>query len=213
MAIRIVIADDHGILRAGMRALLSAEPDFQVVGEAEDGSAAVQLAARLHPDVALLDISMPILNGIQAIKPLKEQSPETRVLILTLHEDESLLRQAIANGASGYIVKRAVGSELTNAIRSVCAGNLYIHPTMTRALLRDADAPNRRKESAAESLSPRELQVLKFMAQGYTNRQIAEMLHISVRTVEGHRANLAGKLGLSSPLQIVRYAMEHGLLD
>ncbi len=213
MSIRILIADDHGVLRAGLRALLNAEPDLQVVGEAENGEAALRLAEEIHPDVALLDISMPHLNGIQVTKEMKARLPKVRVLILTLHEDESLLRQALENGASGYIVKRAVESELISAIRAVHAGDLYVHPAMTRSLLRDWHPEAVPAPSPATDLTPREIQVLRLVAQGYTNRQIGETLHISVRTVEGHRANITGKLGLASPIQIIRYAMDHGLID
>lgn len=213
MSIRILIADDHGVLRAGLRSLLNAEPGLEVIGEADNGASAVKLAEELQPDIILLDIGMPQLNGIQVTKRVKEQSAQVRILILTLHEDETLLRQAIENGASGYIVKRAVESELINAIRAVYAGNLYVHPTMTRALLRDMSSVHQVEGANNVSLSPREKQVLRLVAQGYTNRQIADELHISVRTVEGHRASFANKLGLSSPIQIVRYAMDHGLIE
>ncbi len=213
MSIRILIADDHGVLRAGLRSLLNAEPGLEVIGEADNGATAVKLVQELQPDIVLLDIGMPQLNGIQVTKKVKDELPQVRVLILTLHEDESLLRQAIENGASGYIVKRAVESELINAIRAVYAGNLYVHPSMTRALLREMSSVRPVEGTNNVALSPREKQVLKLVAQGYTNRQIADELHISVRTVEGHRASFANKLGLTSPIQIVRYAMEHGMID
>lgn len=213
MSIRILIADDHAVVRAGLRALLSAEPEFVVVGEAEDGNAALQLAQDLQPDVVILDISMPQLNGIEATQAIKTKLPQTRVLILTLHEDEVLLRQAFDSGASGYIVKRAVESELVSAIRAMMAGNIYVHPTMTRALLSDVPSVAKSEQKSLNLLTPREIEVLKLIAQGFTNRQIAKQLYISVRTVEAHRANLTEKLGLSSPIQIVRYAMEHGLIE
>lgn len=213
MSIRILVADDHGVLRAGLRALLNAEPDFEVVGEAADGHTALRLATELRPDVALMDLSMPGLDGIQVTRQLKEVLPGTRVLILTVHEDESLLREAIQAGASGYIIKRAVESELINAIHAVCSGHLYVHPAMTRALLRDLSPTLASDEPPAEQLTPREVDVLRLIAQGYTNRQVAEQLHVSVRTVESHRANLTSKLGLSSRAELVRYAKEHGLLE
>ena len=213
MSIRILIADDHGVLRAGLRALLNAEPGLEVVGEAADGLTALQLAAELRPDVALMDLSMPGLDGIQATRQLKETLPGTRVLILTVHEDESLLREAIQAGASGYIIKRAVESELINAIRAVHSGDLYVHPTLTRALLRDLSPALPSDQAPTEPLTPREIDVLRLIAQGYTNRQVAEKLHVSVRTVESHRANLTGKLGIASRAELVRYAKEHNLLD
>lgn len=213
MSIRILIADDHTVVRAGLRALLNAEPEFIVVGEAEDGNSALQLAQDLQPDVIILDISMPQLNGIQATQAIKTKLSQARILILTLHEDEVLLRQAFDSGASGYIVKRAVEAELVSAIRAVMAGNIYVHPTMTRALLGDVSSTAKSEQKPLNQLTPREIEVLKLLAQGFTNRQIAKQLNISVRTVEAHRANLTNKLGLSSPIQIVRYAMEHGLIE
>jgi len=213
MSIRILIADDHGVLRAGLRALLNAEPGLEVVGEAADGHTALHLAAELRPDVALMDLSMPGLDGIQVTRQLKETLPGTRVLILTVHEDESLLREAIQAGAAGYIIKRAVESELINAIRAVCSGDLYVHPALTRALLRDLSPALTSDQAPTEPLTPREIDVLRLIAQGYTNRQVAEKLHVSVRTVESHRANLTSKLGIASRAELVRYAKEHGLLE
>jgi len=213
MSIRILVADDHGVLRAGLRALLNAEPDLEVVGEAADGLTALRLVADLRPDVVLMDLSMPGMDGIQVARRLKETLPGTRVLILTVHEDESLLREAIQAGASGYIIKRAVESELINAIHAIYSGGLYVHPAMTRALIRDLAPSLAPDESQAEPLTPREIDVLRLIAQGYTNRQVAEKLNVSVRTVESHRANLTSKLGLSSRAELVRYAKEHDLLE
>lgn len=213
MPIRILIADDHGVLRAGLRAVLNAEPDMTVVAEAGDGPTALRLATELCPDILLLDISMPGMNGVEVTRQLKKAQPDVRALILTLHEDEGLLQEAIQAGASGYIVKRAVESELISAIQAVYRGDIYIHPAMTRALLKDVSPSLVTDKEPTEPLSPREVEVLRLVADGHTNRQVAEMLHVSVRTVESHRANLMGKLNLSSPAQLVRYALEHGLLD
>jgi two-component system response regulator NreC len=213
MPIRILIADDHGVLRAGLRALLNAEAGLEVVGEAADGPTALRLAVELRPDVAMLDLSMPGMDGIQVARQLKQQLPDTRVLILTVHEDEGLLREAMQAGASGYIVKRAVESELITAIHAICSGNLYVHPSMTRALLKDLSPSLVTDEPPAETLTPREIEVLRLIAQGHTNRQVAETLQLSVRTVESHRANLTSKLGVSSRVDLVRYAKEHGLLE
>lgn len=213
MPIRILIADDHGLLRAGLRALLNAEPDLQVVDEAADGPAALSMIQKLRPDVVLLDIGLPGLSGIEVTRRLQKTLPKIRVLILTVHEDESLLREAIRAGAAGYIVKRAVESELIDAIRAVWRGNQYVHPAMTHALLRDLAPPPPCDEPPVEQLTPREIGVLRLLAQGYTNRQVAETLHLSVRTVESHRSNLTSKLGMHSRLELIRYAQEHGLLD
>ena len=211
MPIRILIADDHGVLRAGLRALLNAEPDLEVVGEAADGDETLRLTRILEPDIVLLDISMPGCGGIEATRRLKALRASARVLILTVHEDAGLLQAAIQAGASGYIIKRAVESELVNAIQAVSRGDLYVHPAMTRALLAGTDALSPDDRVAVETPTPRELEVLRLIAQGYTNRQIAGKLTISVRTVESHRANLMDKLGLRSRVELVRYAVKHGL--
>lgn len=224
MTTQILIADDQGLLRAGLRALLSNEPDLNVIGEAENGATVLKLARELSPEVILLDISMPELDGIEATKRLKDILPDAKVLIITVHEDESLLQEAIRAGAAGYIVKRAVESELIDAIRAVRRGDMYIHPTMTRAFLKDFSTTGRAPsvveppvkkmlDQPVEDLTPRELDVLRLIAKGCTNRQMAEELSISVRTVEGHRANLMGKLNLQGRVELVRYAREHNLVE
>ena len=215
--IRILIADDHGVVRAGLRALLDRAPDMQTVGEATDSEQAVHKASELRPDVVLLDISMPGPGGIEVTKQLKDALPQTRVLILTVHKDERLLQEAIRAGASGYVTKNALEPELINAVHAVHRGDLYVHPTMTRALLQSleepAQKPSHAGEDATESLTSREIDVLRLIAKGYTNRQAADELSISVRTVETHRANIMGKLNVSGRVELVRYAIEHGLLD
>lgn len=213
--IRILIADDHGVVRAGLRALLDAEPDLQVVGEATDSQEALRLTGELHPDVVLLDISMPGLGGIESTRQIRAAEPEIRVLILTVHEDEGLLRASLQAGAAGYVTKRAVETELISAIHAVQRGDLYVHPTMTRSLVKDISplSPPAADSDHVEPLTPRETEVLRLIAQGHTNRQTADVLGISVRTVETHRANIMGKLGLHGRVQLVRYAMEHGLLE
>jgi two-component system response regulator NreC len=212
MAVDILLADDHGVLRAGLRALLNSEADLDVVGEAASGDEALRLAAELRPGIVLLDLNMPGPGGIEVTRQLREVLPETRVLVLTVHEDEGLLREAIDAGASGYIIKRAVESELINAIRAVARGELYIHPTMTRALLEKSTNSKRTQWGPHESLTPRETDVLRLIVLGYTNRQAAEELGLSVRTVETHRANLMGKLGLKSRVELVRWAAENDLM-
>lgn len=213
MPIRILIVDDHGILRSGLRNLLNPNSDLKVVGEASDGRQAVNLVAELQPDLVLLDISMPNMGGIEALPLILEKAPGTKVLMLTVHEDESLLRKAVRLGAAGYVIKRAVEAELIHAIRTVMQGDLYIHPAMTRALLKGVMPARSAATEIATTLTHRELDVLRLLVRGYTNVQIATQLCISARTVEGHRANLMGKLGVRSRLELVEYAEQHSLLD
>jgi two-component system response regulator NreC len=208
-----LITDDHAIVRTGLRTLLTADPSMELVGEASGGHEAIQLVERTQPDVLLLDLSMPDLDGIEVTRAVKSNSPEVRVLVLTIHEDQGLLREAIRAGASGYILKRAAESELISAIHVLMRGDMYVDPAMMRDLLGEAVAPVGVADPAVEQLTPREVEVLEYIVQGYTNRQIGEELSISVRTVEGHRANLSGKLGLHSRVDLVRYAREHGLIE
>lgn len=214
MAIRVLIADDHAVVRAGLRTLIGAEPGMDLVGEATGGEEVLALAGALRPDVAVLDLSMPGLDGLEATRRIKHEHPNVRILILTVHEDEALLREAIRAGASGYIIKHAAEAELIAAIHTVEIGEIYVHPKMLRALLAEPEpaqpaAPT--GQSPRDVLTPREMDILRFIVQGYTNRQIAEELSLSVRTVEGHRGNLTEKLGLHSRVELVRYAREHGL--
>jgi len=211
MPLRILLADDHGVLRAGLRALLNAEDDLEVIGEAADGDQVLLLARRLKPDLVLMDISMPSTGGLEATRHLLAELPEARVLLLTVHDDQGLLQEAIRSGASGYILKRAAESELINAIHAVVRGDIYIHPSMTRALFEEQQKTTPSK-AIEVTLTHREIEVLKLIAQGHTNRQVGEMLNLSMRTVESHRANLMAKLGISSRVELVRYALQHSLL-
>jgi len=213
MPIKIIIVDDHGLFRAGLHALLANRPEIEVIGEAADGDTAVRLIYETRPDLVLMDVSMPGLNGIEATRQIKERYPDTRVLALTVHENESMLREMIRAGASGYIIKRAVESELINAIQAVMRGNMYVHPAMTRMLFTDISPSIKPKDINDETLTPRELVILKLLARGYTNRQIAQELNISPRTVEGHRSSLVGKLGFHSRVDLINYAEKHGLLE
>ena len=213
MSIRILLADDHAIVRAGLRALLVNESDFELVGEAEDGYQVPQMAARLRPDLVLIDVSMPGQGGIEALRQVKEILPETHVVVLTVHEDDTLMRKAIRAGASGYVVKRAAESELIHAIRAVWRGDIYIHPAMTRGLLKDLVPASPVAHPPGSTLTSREVDVLRLIARGYTNNQIAKELSISARTVEGHRANLMGKLELHSRVELVEYAEQNNLLE
>lgn len=213
MSIRILIADDHGVMRAGLRAVLEDETGYEVVGEAVNGEEAIQLAAELLPDIVLLDIGLPSVDGIEATRRIRKISPQVRVLILTVYEEERLLREAIRAGASGYIIKRAVEEELIAGIQAVSRGDMYIHPAVTRLLVKDLSPTIDPQQGALGTLTPRELEVMRYIIRGYTNRQIAAALFISVRTVEGHRASLFGKLGLKNRVELVELAEKFGLKD
>ena len=193
--------------------MLNSESEMEVVGEAADGEQTLRLAEELHPNVVLMDLNMPKGDGIFTTQHLKEQHPEVNVLILTVHEDDSLLREAIRCGAAGYILKRAVDSELINAIQAVSRGELYIHPAMTRALLDRSTSEPLPDQLNSPTLTSREYEVLRLIAQGNSNRQVASLLTISVRTVESHRANLMEKLNLTCRVDLVRYAAQHGMLE
>jgi len=213
MAIRVLIADDHAIVRAGLRAVLKGEAGMELVGEASGGDEALRLVESLHPDILVLDLSMPDLDGIQVTKRIQSIAPDVRVLILTVHEEDALLREAIRAGAAGYILKHAAEAELISAIHTVQMGDTYVHPKLIRSLLAAPEKHGPPSPQPEEILTPRELDVLNRIVQGYTNRQIAEELKLSVRTVEGYRANMSEKLGLHSRAELVRYAREHGLLN
>jgi two-component system response regulator NreC len=210
--IRILIADDHDVVRSGIRELLRTDPDLEIVGEAEDGMETLRLAEALHPDTVLLDITMPPENGIATARQLKEKHPDLVVLFLTMHEEEDLLHEALRAGAAGYVIKRAKRTEIIQAIRATSQGDIYVHPAMTRALLHRPVTTENRRGLPAIKLTRRELDVVRLLAKGNTNRQIAELLGLSRRTVENHRANLMGKLGLTSRVELVNYAEENNLL-
>jgi two-component system response regulator NreC len=211
--IKVLIADDHAIVRAGLRTLIHAEPTMELVGEAAGGYEAIDLIEKAQPEVLVLDLSMPDLDGIAVIKKIKPQFPALRILILTIHEDEGLLRAALKAGASGYILKGAAESELISAVRTILRGELYVDPSMVRKLLSDEVAQVVRHPQPIEALTPRETEVLKLIVQGYTNRQIGDELSISIRTAESHRSNLSDKLGLHNRVELVRFAREHGLIE
>ena len=211
MTIRILIADDHGVMRAGLHALLDSAPDITVLGEADSGESVLRMSGELLPDIVLMDIGMPDINGIEATRRLRKIYPEMKVLILSVYEDQSLLQEAIRAGSSGYVIKRAAGDELIDAIQAVSKGYMYIHPAITRLLINDLAPAIESHPGEFETLTPRELEVMGYIIRGFTNRQIAEALFISVRTVEGHRASLFGKLGLKNRVELVEYAEKHGL--
>jgi two-component system, NarL family, response regulator NreC len=212
MAIKVLIADDHSIVRAGLRTLIKAEADLELIGEATGGVEAIEKVQLLHPDVLVLDLSMPDLDGLAVTRQLKELKSTCSILILTVHEDEALLREAIKIGSAGYIIKHAADDELISAIRAVHRGEIYVHPKMIRALIRIDSNDEKPGREVHETLTGREEEVLKLIVQGYTNRQVADELSISVRTVEGHRANLTEKLGIRSRVELLRYAREKKII-
>ncbi len=212
--IRILLADDHTILREGIRALINAQPDLDVVGEAEDGRQAVRLAEQLNPDVVLMDIAMPLLNGLEATRQIRHAFPKVKILILTMHENEDYIRQALANGAMGYLLKDATSSELVAAIRAVHRGEAVLSPPVTRLVVENyLRWGNLQTESATDGLSPRERETLQLIAEGYTNKQIAEILSISIKTVQTHRLNLMKKLGLHDRADLIKYAIQRKIID
>lgn len=211
MAIRILIVDDHGVMRAGLRALLDDDQTVVVLGEADNGQEVIRLACELLPDIVLMDIGLPDIDGIETTRRLKKIHPQIKVLILSVYEDQSLLLEAIRAGASGYVIKRAAGEELLDAIKAVSKGYMYIHPAITRLLIHDLAPAADSKRGALETLTPRELEVMGYIIRGFTNRQIAETLFISVRTVEGHRASLFSKLGITNRVELVEFAEKYGL--
>jgi len=213
--IRVLLADDHTILRAGLKMMLSVQPDIEIVGEASDGRQAIAEAQRVQPDVILMDITMPELNGIEATRQVKKLLPETRVLVLTMHENEEYLFQVLRAGASGYILKEAADTELISAIRSVYAGRFYLSPPAQAMMVGDYMQRVRAGEEhdSYSGLTEREREILKLVAEGYTNNQIGERLVISPKTVDTHRTHVMDKLNLHSRAELVKYAMRRGLLE
>jgi two-component system response regulator NreC len=212
--IRVLVADDHTLLRNGIRALLDEQPDMTMVAEAEDGREAVRLAHKHRPDVVLMDISMPLLNGLEATRQIKHDHPEVNVLILTMYDHEEYFRQVLEVGASGYLIKRAAASDLVAAIRSVYRGEAVLSPCITRMLLEDY----LRKEvnqsvSEPDLLTPREREVLQLIAEGKTSREIAELLNLSVKTVQSHRTSLMQKLDLHDRGDLIKYAIQKRIIE
>jgi two-component system response regulator NreC len=211
--IRLLLVDDHAILRDGLRALLSYYPDVEVVGEAEDGLQAIEGVESLAPDVVLMDIAMPGMNGLEASRRIRESHPETRILVLTQYDDRRYVLPFLRAGVSGYVLKRALGSDLINAVRAAAKGESFIYPTLANTVLEDLCQPLHCSPENAKPLTPREQEILRRVAAGETSRQIALALNLSAKTVEWHRGNLMSKLELRSVAELVRYAIEHGLAD
>jgi two-component system, NarL family, response regulator NreC len=209
--IRVLIADDHTIVRSGLTLLLSSESDIQVVGQADDGAAAVDMAARLHPDVVLMDIAMPELDGMAATRQIKAASPETRILVLTMHRSDEYFFEMLKAGASGYVLKAAETDELIAAIRVVARGDAFLFPAMAKKLVQDYVSRFGEVEASGQpSLTPREKEILRLVAKGYSNKEIAEHLVLSPSTVHSHRTNLMKKLNLSTQHGLIDYARGQG---
>ena len=213
--IRVLLVDDHLVLRSGLALLLDGQEGLEVVGEADTGLAAMELAAALQPDLILLDVNMPGLNGLDALPSIRQQAPGAKILILTMHSEPEYLRRAIKMGASGYILKKAADTELLSAMQAVLQGGIYVHPSMTRDLLTDFFPEQKQDEEQDiwESLSPREQQVLRLVALGHTSAEIAGQLGLSDKTVETYRYRGMEKLGLKTRATLVRFALKRGLLE
>jgi two-component system response regulator NreC len=211
--IHLLLVDDHEIVRAGLRMLFMAEPDMEIVGEAGSAEEALRAVREVKPDVVLMDVAMPGMSGIEATRRIKEADPDVAVLALTMHEDEQYFFEMLNAGASGYIPKRAAPDDLVSAIHVVSQGNVFLYPSLAKLLVKDFV---RREEvggdSVADILTPREREVLTYIAEGYTNREIAEELVISHKTVDRHRENIMRKLNLHSRVELVKYAIEKGFI-
>jgi DNA-binding NarL/FixJ family response regulator len=213
--VRIVLAEDHTILREGLRALLSADPKFEIVGEAADGRQAVRAVEKLGPDLVMMDLSMPRMTGMDAIREIKKRCPETKIMVLTVHKTEEYLRTTLQAGANAYVLKDATRDELLMAIENVLTGKTYLSPGVSEKVIEGylEGKESRLPGSTLGLLSPREREVLKLIAEGYKNKEIAVDLCISLKTVEKHRANLMKKLDLHNAAALTAYAIEQGLLE
>ena len=213
--VRIVIAEDHTILREGLRSLLSSEPNFEIVGEAEDGREAIKCVEKFRPDLILTDLSMPRMNGMEAIEEIKRQSPKTKVLVLTVHKAEEYILATFRAGANGYLLKDSTHAELVMAVKKVLSGKQYISPEISEKVIEGylEGKKTLKSQTSWETLTQREREILKLIAEGYKNKEIAEDLCISVKTVEKHRANLMEKLDLHSIQALAAFAIEKGLVS
>jgi DNA-binding NarL/FixJ family response regulator len=210
---RILVADDHEIVRQGLKLVLNAEADLSVVAEAADGEEAVRLGLGDEVDLAILDISMPRKTGLQAARELGRRRPELRVLILSMYDNEQFLFEALKAGASGYVLKSGADDDIVSACRAAMRGEPFLYPDAVNALIRDVIERADERGDELEPLTPRELEVLKLIAEGHTSKEIAQMLVLSVKTVERHRANILGKLGMRDRVELTRYAIRRGLIE
>jgi len=209
--VRLLIADDHGIVRGGVRLMLERQPDMEVVAEAADGVEAVELALRERPDICVLDVQMPRMTGLQATVEIRAHAPDISVLILSMHDDERYLYEALQAGAAGYVLKREADTVLVAAVRAVARGEPFMTNAAERSLVREWMADD--SSGPVEPLTLREREVLKLVAEAHTNREIGEILHLAEKTVESHRANLLRKLGMRDRVELVRYAIRRGLIE
>ncbi|HET8542439.1 MAG TPA: response regulator transcription factor [Anaeromyxobacter sp.] len=210
--IRVLIVDDHAILREGVRALLQLHPDLEVAGEASNGTEAIEAVARLDPDVVLMDIAMPGLGGIEAALELRKQGRRARILILSQYEDREYVRRLLKAGVSGYVLKKSAGAELANAIRAVHRGGLVLDPEVARTAMEDANPATPGAADPYDALTDREKQVLKLVAEGKSNKEVAEVLGISVKTAMSHREHVMEKLGVHNRTELVRFAIKKGVI-
>jgi RNA polymerase sigma factor (sigma-70 family) len=224
--IHVLLVDDHDILRQGLKMLLSMQQGIKVVGEARTGQEAIVMAKELMPDVVVMDITMPNMDGLEACQLIRNQQPETQVLMLTMHESEEYFLQALRMGAAGYLVKKAAPSDLQMAISSIAQGGAFLYPGLAKALIRsytasstfetrmtrDKTANTSKLAQALLVLTPREIEILKLVAEGYTNQEIADQLTLSIKTVQAHRANVMEKLDLRDITHLVRFAVRYGLI-
>ena len=212
---KTIIVEDHQLFRDGLKAMLTRRGDIDIIGEAEDGIKALKAIRKLQPDMVLLDLSMPKMSGISVLKEIKRESPNIRILLLTIHESDQHVLEAFEAGADGYCIKDSSREELMLAIDSILAGKTYISPGISDQVMEGFLASQKKLKSRTrwETVTQREREVLKLLAEGYTNKEIGDLLHISVKTVEKHRANLIGKLDLHNVAQLTTFAIENGLVD
>jgi len=212
-ATRILLADDHALVRRGLRLILDAEPDLTVVAEAADGAEALDALAAGGVDLAILDIAMPRMTGLQAAREISRRFPDVRTLILSMYDNEQYLFEALKAGASGYVLKSVADRDLLHAVRAAMRGEPFLYPAAVTALIREYLDRDRRGEGQAGILTPREEEIIKLVAEGYSSKRIAETLTISVKTVDRHRANILGKLGMRDRLELTKYAIRVGLVE
>jgi len=213
--IRILICDDHTILRDGIRLLLDAQPDMQVIAEAADGREAVEKARTLKPDVVLMDIAMPLLNGIEATRQIRREQPDARILVLTMYENDEYIAQMLEAGVAGYVLKKVAGSELVYAIHAVGHGETFLYPSITRRLVEDylRRVQAGQERETFDGLTDREREILQLIAEGHATKKIATLLNLSVRTVQNHRAHIMEKLGMHNRSELIKYAIEKGIVE
>jgi DNA-binding NarL/FixJ family response regulator len=209
--IKVLLVDDHAIMRDGIRALLSLQDDIEIVGEASEGKEAIEKTRLLYPDVVVMDIAMPGMDGLEATRRITKQYPKTKVLVLTQYDNKEYILSAVKAGSAGYVPKRALGSELVSAIRAVYRGDSYLYPSAAMALVEDYRQQSKSTDPY-DQLTPREREILKLIAEGHTSREVANLLFISLKTVMGHRTKIMEKLGLKNRTELIKYAMRKGLL-